>query len=93
MRHLGDLGNLEVQRLLDCTYLTIEDPQIKIYGTTNNVIGRTIVITDSEDDLGFGGTNESFNNGNSGSPLAMGVIGISGEFGMPLFEKPKDNME
>jgi hypothetical protein len=37
-----------------------------IYGATNNVLGRSIVISDSEDDLGLGDNNESFNDGNSG---------------------------
>lgn len=49
-----------------------------IYGNTNNVLGRAIVISKEEDDLGLGGTNESFNNGASGPPIAVGIIGISG---------------
>ena len=51
-----------------------------IYGSKNNVVGRAIVISESEDDLGKGGNNDSFADGNSGEPLAIGIIGYSGEF-------------
>lgn len=43
-------------------------------GGPRGVIGRAIVISTNVDDLGRGGTAESLVNGDSGKPLACGVI-------------------
>ena len=43
------------------------DRLIKLRGTKCNIIGRSLVIHDKEDDLGLGGDKESLITGNAGS--------------------------
>ena len=76
-RHVGDLGNIHADETGRGT-LNWEDHLITIYGTVNNVIGRSMVCHEREDDLGTGGNEESLKTGNAGARLACGVIGISG---------------
>ena len=75
-RHLGDLGNI----------LSInKKSKGVIYNNTisldmkkkNNIIGRSIIVHEDEDDLGLGGNEESLKTGNAGKRLACGVIGLS----------------
>jgi Cu-Zn family superoxide dismutase len=49
---------------------------VKLIGP-HSIIGRSIVITANEDDLGRGGHELSLSTGNSGPRIAGGVIGIS----------------
>ena len=70
-----DAGNIEVDED-GVANVNIEDRQVKLIGP-HSVIGRSIVIKASEDDLGRGGHESSLTTGNSGSRVAGGVIGIS----------------
>ena len=84
-RHAGDLGNVLADKNGNVNY-TIYDKLIKLYGKYN-IIGRSVVIHEDEDDLGQGGLsfdgkiinekiyNESIKTGNAGKRIACGVIG------------------
>jgi len=84
-RHAGDLGNITADKKGVCKQI-LYDNIIKLNGKYN-IIGRSVVIHDKEDDLGLGGLNndkmikdkkihaESIKTGNSGKRIACGVIG------------------
>lgn len=74
-RHVGSLGNVEANAEGKAVF-AIEDRLVKLIGP-QSVIGRSLVLAKSEDDLGKGGKEASLRNGNAGEPLAWGVIGIS----------------
>uniref|UniRef100_A0A7S2UTD5 superoxide dismutase n=1 Tax=Fibrocapsa japonica TaxID=94617 RepID=A0A7S2UTD5_9STRA len=74
-RMAGDLGNIEVNDE-GVAMVRMEDRVLKLIGP-HSVIGRCIVITSGEDDLGRGGHELSLTNGNSGPRVAGGVIGIA----------------
>ncbi|XP_034249014.1 copper chaperone for superoxide dismutase isoform X2 [Thrips palmi] len=79
-RHVGDLGNV----LADTdgrAVFRIVDRLVKVW----DIIGRSIVITESEDDLGTGEKEISKVDGNSGHRLACGIIARSAG----LFENSK----
>ena len=80
MRHVGDLGNVNVISDDGTVTAVWEDHLIKIYGQENCVLGRSCVVHEKEDDLGRGGDEESKKTGNAGPRLACGEIGISGPF-------------
>jgi len=71
-RHAGDLiNNITTDKL----------GRFKIYYNDNlvaveDIIGRSVVIHDGEDDLGLGGNLESLKTGNAGSRMACAIIGI-----------------
>ena len=73
-RHLGDLGNIYFDSKKICK-TTIYDNRIKLIGR-NNIIGRSLIIHDKEDDLGKGNNPESLITGNAGKRIACGIIGI-----------------
>lgn len=88
-RHVGDLGNIIVDKKGNIINNKFKDKKIKLKGI-NSIIGRSVVIHESEDDLGEGGIdkitgkiinkkiyNESKKTGNAGSRIACGVIGYS----------------
>ena len=87
LRHVGDLGNIRANNKGVCR-ITMSDHRIKLRGI-NNIIGRSVVIHDKEDDLGKGGLSktgkiidvaqheESLKTGNAGKRIACGVIGYS----------------
>lgn len=77
-RHAGDLGNLQADPF-GSAYMCFTDKQLSLFGI-NSVLGRSIVVRAKEDDLGRSDHPESSANGNSGAPLASGVIGWSKEF-------------
>ena len=77
IRHVGDLGNIEAGED-GVARLEIEDHLINIYGEVNNIIGRSMVVHEKEDDLGRGDNDESKKTGNAGSRIACGIIAISG---------------
>ncbi|XP_037696686.1 copper chaperone for superoxide dismutase [Choloepus didactylus] len=79
-RHRGDLGNVHADADGRATF-RIEDEQLKVW----DVIGRSLVIDEGEDDLGRGGHPLSKITGNSGERLACGIIARSAG----LFQNPK----
>nr|CAI5864871.1 unnamed protein product [Callosobruchus analis] len=72
-RHVGDLGNVEAGEdgIADVNRL---DPLVSLSLGHRGVVGRALVVTMDPDDLGLGGTAESLEDGNSGKPVACGVI-------------------
>ncbi len=64
-------------------------PKLKFAGVENwlkvdfsghwSIIGRTVVVHAEEDDLGLGNFPDSKTNGNSGTSIGCGVIGIASE--------------
>jgi Cu-Zn family superoxide dismutase len=74
-RHVGDLGNL-ISDASGNSYMCMDDNQISLFGE-HSIIGRSVVVHDSEDDLGKKGDATSLLNGNSGARVACGVIGLS----------------
>ncbi len=74
-RHVGDLGNIEVNENGKC-YINFTDDLIRLSGE-HNVIGRSFVIHADEDDLGLGGHSDSLTTGHSGKRIAYGIIGIA----------------
>ncbi|KAF6332700.1 copper chaperone for superoxide dismutase [Rhinolophus ferrumequinum] len=79
-RHRGDLGNVHADADGRAIF-RIEDEQLKVW----DVIGRSVVIDEGEDDLGQGGHPLSKITGNSGKRLACGIIARSAG----LFQNPK----
>lgn len=73
-RHVGDLGNVifttDRQSRIDWI-----DPLMTLRGE-NNILGRTVVLHEYEDDLGKGDNEESLRTGNAGPRVACGVVGI-----------------
>ena len=74
-RHVGDLGNIKADKNGNCS-ITLKDKLIKLRGKYN-IIGRSIVIHEDEDDLGRGNHKYSLTTGNSGKRIGCGVIGYS----------------
>ncbi|KAM5247939.1 copper chaperone for superoxide dismutase [Ctenodactylus gundi] len=79
-RHRGDLGNVHADADGRAVF-RMEDKQLKVW----DVIGRSLVIDEGEDDLGRGGHPLSKLTGNSGKRLACGIIARSAG----LFQNPK----
>ena len=75
-RHVGDLGNIIFDKKGICK-MTLNDKLVKLRGTKANVIGRSIVIHEDEDDLGLGGHVDSLKTGHAGSRITCAVIGYS----------------
>lgn len=69
IRHKGDLGNILADDNHECTDTIVANVDI------NEIIGRSIVIHEKEDDLGLGNDEESLKTGNAGARIACGVIG------------------
>lgn len=75
-RHVGDLGNLSVDKN-GCVDYKIADNYIKLRGSAANIIGRGLIIHEDEDDCGNGDNQASLINGNSGKRIACAIIGYS----------------
>jgi superoxide dismutase, Cu-Zn family len=69
MRHEGDMGNVEADEM-GKAHLDYIDSMISLEGP-HSIIGRSIIVHKSEDDLKTQPT------GNAGTRVACGVIGIS----------------
>ena len=78
-RHLGDLGNIIVNSKGKCN-MKIIDKHLKLRGQKYNIIGRSIVVHEDEDDLGLGGNEESLKTGNAGKRIGCGIIGYQKPF-------------
>lgn len=73
IRHVGDLGNVNAAE--DGTAeINVLDPLVSLSLGPRGVVGRALVVSSDPDDLGLGGTADSLTTGNSGKPLACGVI-------------------
>lgn len=71
-RHAGDLGNIEANSNGRATF-RFADQLV----TVNDIIGRSVVVTENADDFGCGGNEQSKIDGNSGARLACGIIARS----------------
>lgn len=78
-RHLGDLGNILADKNGNCV-TTIKDRYLQLRGYKYNIIGRSVVVHEDEDDLGRGGNAESKKTGNAGARIGCGVIGYKEGF-------------
>ena len=74
-RMVGSLGNVTVDESGKCK-VHLEDRLVKLIGP-HSIIGRSVVVTAGEDDLGRGGHELSMTTGNSGPRVAGGVVGIA----------------
>lgn len=72
LRHLGDLGNIDVQNE-DAAEFKLVDPMMSLIGP-RSVVGRALVITSEEDDLGQYSTPASMTTGSTAKPLACAII-------------------
>ena len=70
--HAGDLGNIKTDERGVCKMSLKTDKFI-----IDNILGRSIIIHEDEDDLGKGTYEDSKTTGHSGSRIACSVIGIS----------------
>ncbi|CCI50282.1 hypothetical protein ABG067_003121 [Albugo candida] len=75
-RRVGSLGNITVASTESPTKVYMEDKLVKLIGP-HSIIGRSMVIHENEDDCGKGGQEQSLQNGNAGSIIAFGVVGIA----------------
>lgn len=75
-RHIGDLGNIRANKngIVNDTFY---DHLIKLRGNKCNIIGRSVVIHENEDDCGKTNHPDSLTTGNSGKRIACAVIGYS----------------
>jgi Cu-Zn family superoxide dismutase len=70
--HAGDLGNIVFDKEGNCNMILQTDKF-----TVQEIIGRSIIIHEQEDDLGKGGNEDSLKTGNAGKRIACSVIGYS----------------
>lgn len=69
--HVGDLGNIIVKN-----GICIQEIETNNF-LIDEIIGRSLIIHEDEDDLGLGNRKDSKTTGNSGKRLACAIIGIS----------------
>lgn len=70
--HAGDLGNIKTDDDGNCSMSIKTDKFI-----VDDILGRSIIIHEDEDDLGLGNESDSKTTGHSGARIACSVIGIS----------------
>ena len=70
--HKGDLGNIKTDSDGNCNMSIKTDKFI-----VDEILGRSIIIHQDEDDLGLGNSDDSKITGHSGSRIACSVIAIS----------------
>ena len=70
--HAGDLGNIKTDTQGICNMSIKTDKFI-----VDEIIGRSIIIHEDEDDLGLGNFEDSSTTGHSGARIACSVIGIA----------------
>ena len=71
-RHIGDLGNIKANHS-GVARETFIQKHLKL----KDVIGRSLIIHEDEDDLGTKNTKESRTTGSSGKRILCGIIGIA----------------
>uniref|UniRef100_A0A2A4IVF1 Extracellular superoxide dismutase [Cu-Zn] n=1 Tax=Heliothis virescens TaxID=7102 RepID=A0A2A4IVF1_HELVI len=79
-RHAGDLGNIVADESGRATF-RIVDEVLKV----SDIIGRSVAVTERKDDLGRGSSPTSKIDGDSGTPIACGIIARSAG----IFQNPK----
>ncbi|KAI5636794.1 copper/zinc superoxide dismutase (SODC) domain-containing protein [Phthorimaea operculella] len=79
-RHAGDLGNICADETGRATFRLIDNCL-----QVSDIIGRSVAITERPDDLGRGSSPTSKIDGDSGSPVACGIIARSAG----IFQNPK----
>ncbi|CAB3242587.1 unnamed protein product [Arctia plantaginis] len=79
-RHAGDLGNIVADETGRATF-RIVDNVLKVW----DIIGRSVAVTEQRDDLGQGSSPTSKIDGDSGKPIACGIIARSAG----IFQNPK----
>jgi Cu-Zn family superoxide dismutase len=67
--HAGDLGNLEFDEKGNCKTTLITSKF-----TVQEVVGRSLIVHEDEDDLGLGDNEESKKTGNSGKRIACSIL-------------------
>ena len=72
--HAGDLGNI-IANEKGIAKFYFKTPKLTLFGN-NNILGRSIVVHEDEDDLGKGGFKDSLTTGHSGARLDCAVIGL-----------------
>jgi Cu-Zn family superoxide dismutase len=70
--HAGDLGNIKTDDVGNCEMSLKTDKFV-----VDDILGRSIIIHEDEDDLGLGNFEDSKTTGHSGARIACSVIGIS----------------
>ncbi|XP_068231427.1 uncharacterized protein [Palaemon carinicauda] len=73
IRHVGDLGNIEVDENGELHGYVIDDDKVAFNGA-NSIIGKALVVHAGVDDLGQGGDAGSLSTGNAGGRLACCTI-------------------
>ena len=70
--HAGDLGNIKTDKNGNCN-ISLKTNKFIV----DEILGRSIIIHEDEDDLGLGNFEDSKTTGHSGKRIACSVIGIS----------------
>ena len=70
--HAGDLGNIKTDKNGNCN-ISLKTNKFIV----DEILGRSIIIHEDEDDLGLGHFEDSKTTGHSGKRIACSVIGIS----------------
>jgi Cu-Zn family superoxide dismutase len=70
--HAGDLGNIKTDDYGVCK-MTLKTDKFLV----DDILGRSIIIHEDEDDLGLGEFEDSKTTGHSGTRIACALIGIS----------------
>ena len=70
--HSGDLGNIKTDENGNC-FISIKTDKFIV----DEILGRSIIIHEDEDDCGKGNFEDSKTTGHSGARIACSVIGIS----------------
>ena len=70
--HAGDLGNLKTDENGTCK-ISLKTDKFSV----DDILGRSIIIHEDEDDLGLGDFDDSKTTGHSGARIVCALIGIS----------------
>ena len=74
-RHVGDLGNIHTNSK-GVSIFEFKDSIISLKNNKRNIIGRSLIIHEDEDDCGKGGYSDSLVTGHAGKRLDCAVIGL-----------------